>query len=306
MQSPRIHVANPFSDSRFYTGGTSEEYLGDLEWAKRGLVMETKIYPTAGKGMPGVNEPEGGWNLTPTHIGQALDLSLKSLKTDKIDMYYLHAPDRTVPLEETLRGVDEQYRAGKFARFAISNFQSWEVARLCEICKERGYVMPSVYQGIYNALFRAIEPELLPCLRHYGIAFYAYNPLAGGYLTDRYKREDSKESHEAGSRFDSSHWQGRAYRGRYWNDAYFDALELLRPVAKKHGLTEAECALRWMNHHSQLKRKNGDGIIIGASSKNHIEQNLKDFEKGPLPDDVVQALDQGWDRVKGISSRYWH
>ena len=96
------------------------------------------------------------------------------------------------------------------------------------------------------------------------------------------------------------------YRGRYWNDEYFDALDVLRPVAKKHGLTEAECALRWMTHHSLLKREHGDAIIIGASSVKHMEENMLDLEKGPLPEEIVQALDQGWARCKGISIRYWH
>ena len=78
---------------------------------------------------------------------------------------------------------------------------------------------------------------------------------------------------------------------------------MLRPIAKKHGLTEAECALRWMTHHSMLRREKGDAIIIGASSTQHRESNMVDLEKGPLPDDVLQALDTGW---KGISLRYWH
>ncbi|KAG9827468.1 hypothetical protein KCU77_g14399, partial [Aureobasidium melanogenum] len=73
-----------------------------------------------------------------------------------------------------------------------------------------------------------------------------------------------------------------------------------------HGLTEAECALRWMQNHSQLKREKGDAIIIGASSPHHIEQNLKDMEKGPLPDDVLEALNKGWEGCKGISIRYYH
>jgi aflatoxin B1 aldehyde reductase len=94
---------------------------------------------------------------------------------------------------------------------------------------------------------------------------------------------------------------------RYWNDAYFDALDILRPVAKKHGLTEAECALRWMTHHSLLKREYGDGIIIGASSTKHMEENMKLLDDpNPLPDEVVQALDAGWEKVKGISGKYWH
>lgn len=96
------------------------------------------------------------------------------------------------------------------------------------------------------------------------------------------------------------------YRTRYWNEEYFKALDILRPVAKQHGLTEAECALRWMTHHSQLKREHGDAIIIGASSTKHIEQNMKDLEKGPLPEAVVTALDKGWDGCRAISWKYFH
>lgn len=73
---------------------------------------------------------------------------------------------------------------------------------ICEICIKNDWVRPSVYQGVYNALHRTVENELFPCLRHYGMGFYAYNPLAGGYLTDRYHREDADDKHEAGSRFD--------------------------------------------------------------------------------------------------------
>jgi len=90
------------------------------------------------------------------------------------------------------------------------------------------------------------------------------------------------------------------------SDEYFNALDLLRPAAEKHSMKEAECALRWMNHHSQLKREHGDAIIIGASSVKHMEENMVDLEKGPLPEDVVQALDNGWEGCKGISIRYWH
>ena len=205
-----------------------------------------------------------------------------------------------------MKAVDELYRQGLFKRFAISNFQAWEVAQICELCNANGWVKPSVYQGVYNALHRQIESELLPCLRHYGVAYYNFNPLAGGYLTSRYHREDKDAEIEPGSRFDPNRWQGKMYRNRYWNDEYFDALDVLRPVAKKHGLTEAECALRWMTHHSMLKREKGDAIIIGASSPQQLEENLINLEKGPLPQDVLDALDAGWAKVKGICANYFH
>ena len=169
-----------------------------------------------------------------------------------------------------MRAVDTLHKEGHFTRFGLSNYQAWEVAQICELCIHNNWVRPSVYQGVYNALHRSVEPELLPCLRHYGIAFYNYNPLAGGYLTSRYHREDGAGEIEKGSRFDPEKWQGKMYRSRYWNDAYFDALEILRPVAAKAGLTEAECALRWMTHHSLLEGEKGDAVIIGASSVKHL------------------------------------
>ena len=293
--------------ARFYGEGSSEEYLGQLDWQKRGLIMDTKYYPTAGRTMSKSNEPAGGWKHTPEHLRQNLMDSLMALKTDNVDMWYLHGPDRTTDFEITLNAVNELHREGYFRRFGISNYMAWEVARICDICRGKGYIMPSVYQGLYNALHRSVEPELFECLRHYGVAFYNYNPLAGGYLTSRYKRDMKDEELESGSRFDPQKWQGKMYRARYWNNAYFDALDILRPVASKLGVTEVECALRWMTHHSKLKGEFGDGIIIGASSPEQLEQNLKALEdQRSLPTDIITALDAGWERVKAISGRYWH
>jgi aflatoxin B1 aldehyde reductase len=96
------------------------------------------------------------------------------------------------------------------------------------------------------------------------------------------------------------------HHGRYMNDRSFQALEdFLRPVIKKHGLTEAECGLRWMTHHSALKKEFDDAVIVGASSAAQLEENLRDLEKGPLPEDVVNALDAGW-AVIGGTYKYWH
>ena len=218
-------------------------------------------------------------------------------------MWYLHAPDHTIPYEETLREVNQLYKEGRFRRFGISNFSAWETAQLCEICIRNGWKKPDAYQGVYNALHRAVEPELFPCLRHYGIAFYAYNPLAGGMLTDRYRRDLT--TIEKGSRFDPDRQQGTQYRGRYWKDGYFDALDAVRPVAKKLGISTAEAALRWMNHHSKMEDKYGDAIIIGASSAQQLEDNLANFEKGHLPDEMLKAFDEGWAIAKGPCAVYF-
>lgn len=100
--------------------------------------------------------------------------------------------------------------------------------------------MPTVYQGMYNALHRAVEPELFPCLRYYDISLYAFQPLAGGMLTGKFNL-DTKEF-EAGSRFDPKRWQGKLHRSRYWNGDYFKALNDIREAAEENGLTFAEWA----------------------------------------------------------------
>ena len=139
---------------------------------------------------------------------------------------------------------------------------AWEVAQICEICEAHGWVKPVVYQGIYNALNRTVEAELFPCLRHYGMGFYAYNPLGGGFFTGTFKKESEVEK---GSRFDPNKWQGKMYRAKYFRDEYFQALDIVKPAAEKYGLAMAEVALRWMTHHSQLGQKYPDAILTGAS-----------------------------------------
>ncbi|KAK9327668.1 NADP-dependent oxidoreductase domain-containing protein [Lipomyces starkeyi] len=286
--------------ARVYGQGSSEEYLGELKWQDRKLVMDTKYFATVGRGRPGLPTSHSAADLR-----KYLLVSLNALQTDKIDMWYLHAPDRTTPYEETFCAVNELHKEGYFNRFGISNYMAWEVAYINDMCIQNGWIRPTVYQGVYNAIHRTVESELFPCLRHYGMSFYAFNPLAGGYLTSRYYRGEQNSIVEQGSRFDPETSQGKLYRTRYWNDNMFDALDIIRAVAGKYGLTEAECALRWLMHHSVMKRELGDAVIIGASSTKHLEENLVDLEKGPLPDEVLQALDKAWAKTKGVASNYF-
>ncbi|KAJ7286405.1 Aldo/keto reductase [Mycena rebaudengoi] len=287
------HGHREVDTARFYGEGTSEEYLGKINWKEKGLLLETKVYPYAPLNI----------SHTPEDLRKHLMISLKALKTDKLEMWYLHAPDRSVPYEVTLKAVDELYKEGHFKRFGISNYMAWEVAELVGICKRFGYIQPTVYQGLYNAIHRAVEPELFPCLRKFGISFYEYNPLAGGFFTNRYTSTNDKP--EPGSRFDDEIFMGKHYRNRYWKEPYFKALDTVRPIAEKHNLTMVEIALRWISHHSFLKREHGDAVLVGASSLTHIEQNLVDLEKGPLPEEVLKALDEAWLEVKSIAANYY-
>ncbi|EMD32818.1 hypothetical protein CERSUDRAFT_118513 [Gelatoporia subvermispora B] len=300
----QAHGHYEIDTARVYSGGTSEEYLAKVDWQKRGLKMDTKLYPNvAHKQWISMT---GGTVIShsPEDLRKHLDASLKALNTDTLEMWYLHGPDRTTPYEVTLKAVNDLYKEGKFNRFGISNYMSWEVAEMVQICRANGYIQPTAYQGIYNAIHRKVEPELFPCLRKYGISFYEFNPLGGGFFTGRYNSLDDKV--ESGSRFDPEKMQGQGYRKRYWNEPYFKALEQIKAVADKHNLTMAEIALRWISHHSLMKREYGDAVLIGASSVKHIEQNLIDLEKGLLPEDILQVLDEAWLQVSPYAAPYFH
>lgn len=295
------HGHHEVDTARLYGAGSSEEMLADLEWQKKKLAIATKVYPNY---ISPLARPPEIYTLRASDVRMSVLNSSKALKSAQFDLFYLHGPDRATPMEETLREVNSLYQEGHFRRFGISNFMSWEVAKIYEICEKNDWIKPTVYQGIYSAMQRAIEPELIPCLRHYGISLYAFQPLAGGFLTGRYQRD--QEDFEPGSRFDSKGSSGALHRQRYWNDAYFDALETITLAAKKYALTVAEVALRWLKHHSRLQASLGDAIIIGASNIRQLEGNLTDLEKNSLPDDVVEAVEKAWSVLQGVAPKYFH
>ncbi|KAK4699683.1 aflatoxin B1 aldehyde reductase, partial [Phenoliferia sp. Uapishka_3] len=308
------HGHNEVDTAYMYTNQTSEQYLGKIDYKKLGVVVDTKLYPNKAAGI----------THSAADLRKYINIQLKALNSTCIDMWYLHAPDRSTPFEETFKAVDELYKEGLFKRFGISNYQSWEVAHIVGLCEKNGWIKPTAYQGLYNAVHRNVEAELFPCLRALGLSFYEFNPLGGGFFTGQYSKDAPVE---AGSRFDDAKQQGQNYRSRYWKvctfsrlshrnwaelslpfpqDEYFQALEIVKPVAEAHSLTLAEVALRWVSHHSLMKREFGDNVLIGASSNAHLEQNLIDLEKGPLPEDVVKVLDQAWEHVRPVATKYWH
>ncbi|CDH52659.1 aldo keto reductase [Lichtheimia corymbifera JMRC:FSU:9682] len=266
--------------ARVYCDGTTEEVLADLQVFDK-FKVATKVAPR----QPGDHQPE--------RLKAIFQKSLEALKTDKVDILYLHAPDHSTPIEDTLSAVQEIYEKGHFERFGLSNYAAWQVSAICEIMRKNNWVQPTVYQGMYNALTRDVEHELFPCLKHYGILFNAYNPLAGGLLSPHYENMATRV--ESNSRFDPETNQGKMYRDRYWNQTYFDAISKVHQVAKESQLSPTDIALRWMVHHSLLNKDKGDGIIIGTSSVAHTEQNLKAVEQGPLPEHILDALNAAWE-----------
>ncbi len=160
--------------------------------------------------------------------------------------------------------------------------------------------LPSADDG---RVARSLEHELIPCCRRYGLDIVIYNSLAGGLFSGKIKTAEVP----AEGRYNEKSVLGPNYRKRYFKDATFDALRLIEPVVLKHELTLVEVALRWCVHHSALRIQNGgrDGVLIGVSSFEQLECNLKDMEKGPLPDEVVKVLDEAWLIAKPTTPNYW-
>ncbi|KAG2368644.1 NADP-dependent oxidoreductase domain-containing protein [Suillus spraguei] len=277
------HGHRQIDTARAYGGGTSEEIISELDL--KGCTVDTKIYP---------REPG---DFASDKIRASLESSMKALGKAKIKVLYLHAPDRSVPIEDTLRGINELYNEGFFEEFGVSNYNAWEVAEMVGITRSNGWVKPTVYQGPYNALERRAETELFPCLRHFGIRFYAYSPLASGLLAGKILSETDMQTNRWDPKVSSL---AGMLRVKY--SPFIPILRELKVVLDKEGIPVSEAAYRWLQHHSRLQP--GDGIIIGASSIDQLKNNLKENEGGPLPDEVVTSMEDAWGQAKGVAPHY--
>jgi aflatoxin B1 aldehyde reductase len=209
-------------------------------------------------------------------------------------VYYIHAPDRKTPLEDTLEGINELYKQGRFKRFGLSNFLPSEVEQVIQVAKEKGFVLPTVYQGNYSLIARKQEIELFPVLRKHGIAFNAYSPLAGGFLTK--SAEDFADGPVG--RFSPGTPIGDLYITLYKKPTFLDALSGFEALSSESGIIKAELAYRWVAYHSALKRENGDGMIVGSRTLEQLRDTIAGIKKGPLPEQVVKAIGGIWELVK--------
>lgn len=224
--------------------------------------------------------------------------SLARLGVDVVDTVYLHFPDPATPVISVLEAMAELHDQGKYRELGLSNFPAWMVADVWHICAQRGWVKPTVFEGIYNPLTRSAETELNDCLNSFGMRFYAYNPMCGGLLTGRYKDYTEPPT-------DGRFTHRPNYQSRYWKKSFFDALKVIQRVCEKQGMTTIEATYRWLAYHSMLDFRRGDAIIIGASKLDHLIQNMDAIKAGPLPDDVVEAFKTAWMITKGDSPEYF-
>jgi aryl-alcohol dehydrogenase-like predicted oxidoreductase len=257
------------------TVGRTEAILGRwLAGRRHDFVLATKC-----AGVMGARPWERG--LSRKHILDAIDASLRRLRTDYVDLYQLHSPDRETPIDETLRALDDVVRAGKARYVGCSNYLAYQVARAIGRSEAHGLVRFDSVQPRYNLLFRQVERELLPLCREEGIGVIPYNPLAGGFLTGKHRREAGPTP---GTRFTLGSAAGR-YQDRYWHEREFATVEALRPLAGEAGISLTQLAVAWVLAHPAVTAP-----IIGASRPEQLDDVLPAVEKD-LGADIKARLD---------------
>lgn len=277
--------------ARVYASGRSESVAGDAN-ACSSFAVSTKAPAFA----PG--------SLTYNKIIDNCYASLKALKTEKVDIYYLHGPDRQTPLEEQCRAIGRLYSEGKFERFGVCNISPAEVEEIHGICRREGYCLPKVYQGGYNPIGRGPEPELFPLLKKLGMNFYAFSPLGGGLLAKPIKELVNPEK---GTRFADM----KVFGDIYLTEEIMGGLEKVQRVCDEEKVPLVEATMRWFKWHSVLAEGEwgeGNGVIVGASSEKQLEGSLGAWEKGKLSSVLVDAWEELGEglRKAGKLPRYYN
>ncbi len=274
---------NFIDTANVYNDGAAETITGKaLAGRRHNFVLASKVRGHMSDGLEG---------LSKASMLRSVDDSLRRLGTDYLDICYLHWPDYTVPIEDSLAATDELVRSGKVRYPAISNYSAWQACQMFYISQKNRWKPPYITQPMYNLIARGIEPEFLPFVKEFGLSTICYNPLAGGLLTGKQKRE----APISGTRFDNN----KMYLDRYWNDAVFDAVDELRGIAEKAKRSMVSLALNWVLHHTEA-----DCVILGASKLEQLEENLDSLSEGALDAGTTEACDRLWTKLRGVAPKY--
>ena len=176
----------------------------------------------------------------------------------------------------------------------MSNYLADEIEEVVRICREKNYVIPTVYQGNYSAVARRVESEIFPTLRKHNISFYAYSPIAGGFLT----KDVEKLVSGGEGRWDPNSKLGQIYNTLYNKPGMLEGLKLWGNISKESGIPKAELAYRWVAHNSALKGEFGDGVIFGTRNVEQLNQTHASLDKGPLDANIAEQIEQVWKLVE--------
>ena len=248
---------NFIDTSNSYSNGLSEEYIGkSVKGIRSQVLLATKVASTTRQGpnMRGASR---------VHLLEQVELSLTRLDTDYIDLYQIHFPDPSTPIEETLRTLDDLVRQGKVRYIGCSNYAAWQVAEAVMTSLVLHLETYVSVQPEYSMLNREIEKEIIPCCQAYGLGILPYFPLASGFLTGKYRRGQPIPH---GTRL-----AGNADRAQtILTDANFDILEPLEAFAAEHGRSMVELAISWL-----LANPLVSSVIAGATKPDQAIVNAK-------------------------------
>jgi len=252
-----IDVGINFIDTAdVYTKGNSESTLGVAlkgKWHK--VIMGTKVVSPMGEG-------PNDRGASRYHIQEGVEASLRRLQTDHIDLYQMHRWDDKTPIEETLRTLDDLVRSGKVRYIGASNYAAWQLARANLLAEVRGWTPFVSIQNHYHMFERAQEQEMIPFCNAHNVGILPYFPLAGGFLTGKYKRN---EPAPAGSRGENN-----AYVQRYMTDSNYNKVEKMTAWAEERGHSMADLAHAWLLAQPQVS-----SVISGATKVDQVQSNAK-------------------------------
>lgn len=264
---------NFLDTANVYSYGKSEEVTGEAlkrNGKRNRIFLATKVY-----NVMDTTDPMSGGN-TRRHIIEQCDASLKRLQTDWIDLYQLHRPQSSVPIDETLRALDDLIRAGKVRYIGTSTFGAWQLMESIMIAKELGANRFVCEQPPYNLLDRRIERELIPFAQTYGVGIIPWSPLAGGLLTGKYDRSAPPPE---GTRFFD--YASNPFLIRRWNERSLEVVDQLKQyVTQRGGATMSQWALAWCAGQPGVTAP-----IIGPRTMEQLEDNLKALEVKLSEDD---------------------
>jgi aryl-alcohol dehydrogenase-like predicted oxidoreductase len=263
-----------------YTAGKSEELVGKFI-AERNLrdrvVLATKFTFNTDPG-----NPNGGGNGRKS-IYRALAGSLRRLRTDYIDLYWLHAWDTVTPVEEVVATLNDLVREGKIRHYGFSDTPAWYVARAYTLAEKEGKERPLALQLEYSLVERNIEREHIPVAQELGLGICPWSPLAGGFLTGKYKRQGNDGTGDG--RLEKTKGSANPTLLRF-NPQNWNILDVLLEVARQMGRSPAQVALNWV-----ATRPGVTSMIIGASKLAQLNDNLRSIEFS-IPAELRQRLDQ--------------
>jgi len=283
-------VEDPILDTAYYYGNTKTEIiLGEiLQTYNKKPKIATKANPWFQNDF--TNGKFG--QLNTDNLKNQLNTSLLNLKLDKVDIFYLHCWDWETPITETLEITNEMWRKEKFDKFGISNFSKKQIIDVLNIIEQEEYCPLLYYQGMYNMIARNVE-ETFDILSEKNIEFWAYNPLAGGLLTGKYK----SKCLNIDSRFKSN----SIYQNIFWKEPILNGIEDFVNLPNS-----TDYALTWYKNYNKLK--SSDGIILGVSTLSQLEYNINIYNNDNLlfNPNVYKNFDKKYSEFKSVSPDYFY